>query len=174
MNDVSTTIQKSTAPTVRSRIAVLVMVSVLLTGLGAGLSGTAGAASSVESAEPTSAPTGAEPRSADKVAPPLNTAVITANTGNMSASVTLWRWTGSAWVKEKTGTTNASGGVTFRYVRGGAWYYWETSKASVRIDANGNLRPCGFYSHSDSDSVWVPRGANRSMPMEHAWNTCGA
>ena len=153
------------------------LTSVLLAAMiGSGLAGSfATAAHAATDAGPTAAPVESADRSADKSTAALNTAVVTSsNTGSLAASITLWRWTGSAWVKEKTGTTNAStGGITFRTVRGGAYYYWQTTKAGVRMDANGVIRPCSFSSSSYSYGTWVARGATKSLPFYTSWNTCG-
>jgi hypothetical protein len=123
---------------------------------------------------PSVAPVESTDRAADKSVAPLNTAVITASTGNMNAQINLWRWTGSTWVKERPGTTNSSGGATFRTVRGGAYYMWITTKNSVRFDANGNPHPCAFYTWSTDRGIWVARGATKAVPMYAATNTCGA
>jgi hypothetical protein len=122
---------------------------------------------------PTSAPVESTDRAADRSVAPLNTAVVTSSTGNVSAQITLFRWTGSGWAREKSGNTNANGGATFRNVRGGAYYAWTTVKPSVRYDAYGNLVPCYFYTWSTDRGVWVGRGATKAIPMVGRSNTCG-
>ena len=141
---------------------------------------TASSASAAEQAAPTPtvAPEIDLTRAADKTVAPLNTAVVTANTGAPTAKIWLERWTGAtatgSWVVEKSGTTNASGGATFRTVRGGAYYYWVTYNPATYFDGAGYLHACAFYTQSNPAGVWVARGATKAIPLYSSWNTCGA
>ena len=157
----------------RHRLAVAALALIVGFGVLGSLTSAASAAT-VEPPAPTSRPVEDTARAADRVVAPLNTATVTANAGNIRASITLWRWTGSAWVKEKGSTTSASGTATVRTVRGGATYAWTTYKAAQYYGADGNLYPCAFYSTSHPNGVWVARGATRAIAFYDAWNTCGA
>lgn len=102
--------------------------------------------------------------------PPLNTAVVRGSAGLASAKVYLKRYdpaTGK-WVTEKSGSTNSSGGFTFRSVRGGATYTWVAVASAYDYYSQ---TPCYFFTYGRN--AYVARGANVAIGFSWSMNTCG-